>query len=163
MQIDRDTTLFFDASVLVAGSHSSRGGSALLLDACRAGGFRAQITLAVLVESLHVLDAFPLESQRRFDTWLAEIDWDFVPVPSAEVLNRYSQYIAQKDVHVLAAAVENRAEFLLTLDRRHILAAAEAVKQAKLSITILRPGDFIRGYYPKHVDYRSLPASRDGR
>jgi len=161
MHIHRDTTLFFDASVLVAGSHSSKGGSALLLDACRAGGFRAQITLAVLVESLHALDAFPLKSQCRFDYWLAEIDWDFVPVPNAEVLNQYRQYIAQKDVHVLAAAVENGADFLLTLDRRHILAAAEAVKQARLPITILRPGDFIRGYYPKHVDYPSLPASRD--
>jgi len=162
MHIHRDTTLFFDASILVAGSHSSRGGSALLLDACRAGGFRAQITLAVLVESLHTLDAFPLKSQRRFNTWLAEIDWDFVPVPSAEVLDRYRQYIAQKDVHVLAAAVESHAEFLLTLDRRHVLAATEAIKQARLPITILRPGDFIREYYPKHVDYPSLPASCDG-
>jgi len=162
MQIHRDTPLFFDASVLVAGSHSSKGGSALLLEACRAGGFRAQITLAVLVESLHALDMFPLKSQRRFDTWLAEIDWEYVPVPSAEVLSRYRQYIAQKDVHVLAAAIESHADFLLTLDRRHILAAAEAVKQAKLPITILRPGDFIRAYYARHVDYRSLPAARDG-
>ena len=162
MHIHRDTTLFFDASVLVAGSHSSKGGSALLLEACRTGGFRAQITLAVLVESLHALDAFPLKSQRRFDTWLAEIDWDFVPVPNAEVLGRYRQYIAQKDVHVLAAAVENRAEFLLTLDRRHILAAAEAVKRARLPTILLRPGDFIQEYYAKHVDYPSLPASRDG-
>jgi len=81
-------------------------------------------------------------------------------VPPAQTLEHYHQYISAKDVHVLAAAVEGKAEFLLTLDRQHILAVAEVVKEAGLPITILRPGDFIRHYYPQHEDYPVLPPAR---
>ena len=160
MGIDRHTSLFFDASVLVAGGHSPRGGSALLLEAYKAGGFRAQATFAIFYEALHALRGFPQESQRRFHRLLLEVDWELVAVPPAEILEHYSQYIDAKDVHVLAAAVEGGADFLLTLDRRHILAASDEVKKAGLPIVILRPGDFIRQYYPEHEDYPRLPPPR---
>ncbi len=81
-------------------------------------------------------------------------------MPSGEVIRRYEKYIHSKDAHVLAAAVEGDSPFLLTLDRRHILAAADAVKRAGLPIVILRPGDFIRNYYPKHEAYHRLPPTR---
>jgi predicted nucleic acid-binding protein len=160
MKINQQTTLFFDASVLVAAAHSPSGGSALLLAACRAGGFVAQTTGAVLLESRNVLEDFPRESRRRFYQSLVEIKWELLPMPPAGVLEQYGRYINAKDVHVLAAAVEGRSQFLLTLDRRHILAAAEAVKRAGLPITILRPGDFIQEYYPQHEDFPLLPTAR---
>ena len=160
MNISSETRLFFDASVLVAGSHSTIGGSALLLEACKARGFRAQLTSAILLESLRTLREFPLLSQQRFQRSLAEVSWELLPVPPHEVLDVYIRYVDPKDAHVLAAAVEGGAEFLLTLDRRHILAAAESVKKANLPVVILRPGDFIRQYYPLHVDYPHLPQAR---
>ena len=161
MKIDRDTSLFFDASVLVAGAHSPSGGSALLLAACRVGGFRAQVTSAVLLESRHALEDLPSESLHRFRRLVSEIDWEFLPAPPGEVLGKYQQFVHSKDVHVLASAVEGRAQFLLTLDRRHILTAARAVSEAGLGIGILRPGDFIREYYPQHQDYPRLPPAGD--
>jgi len=160
MIINRQTSLFFDASVLVAGSHSPSGGSALILAACRAGGFRPQITAAVVLESFHALKGFPQESLERFRQLLEEITWELLPVPSTEVIQHYEKYIDPKDAHVLAAAVEGRSEFLLTLDRRHILAAVEPVRNAGFLINILRPGDFIRQYYPQHENYARLPAPK---
>ena len=80
---------------------------------------------------------------------LTQIAWELLPVPPAEVLSRYElrcstpPYIAAKDAHVLAAAVEGAAQFLLSLDRRqcsslpHVLAAAPAVKQMGLSGGVL--------------------------
>jgi hypothetical protein len=50
VKISRRTTSFFDASVLVAGAHTKSGGSALLLEACKLGGFSAQITFPVILE-----------------------------------------------------------------------------------------------------------------
>ena len=163
MRINCHTPIFFDASVLVAGSHSPQGGSALVLDACKAGSFRAQTSFLVVLRSLHALRPFPEQSQQRFHRVLLEIDWVLVPVPSGQQLEHYSRYIDRKDVHVLAAAVEGGAEPLLTLDGRHILAAADAVERAGLPIVILRPGDFIRQYYPHHDDYPQLPAARSHR
>jgi predicted nucleic acid-binding protein len=159
--IDRHTTLFFDASVLVAGAHSTGGGSVLLLEACRQGGFTAQSSFLVFLEALHTLKrSFPERSQARFTAYLAAIDWELLPVPSAEELEKYAPLIDAKDLHVLAAAVEGASQFLLTLDRRHILAAAPPVKAAGLPIEILRPGDFIQQYYPLHEEYSLLPPAR---
>ena len=160
-KIDRHTTLFFDASVLVAGAHSKGGGSALLLEACKLGGFTAQSSYLVILEAFHTLKrGFPERSQARFTQYLTAIDWEILPVPSEEEMAKYAPLIDAKDLHVLAAAVEGKSQFLLTLDRRHILAAAEAVQAAGLPIDILRPGDFIRQYYPLHEEYSALPPAR---
>ncbi|MEA3374631.1 MAG: PIN domain-containing protein [Chloroflexota bacterium] len=161
MRVTSDTTLFFDASVLVAGAHSEQGGSALLLDASKLAGFTAQLTSLVVVEANHVLEKdFPPPSLARFYDYLAQIDWDVLPVPAGETLQKYAPLVDPKDLHVLAAAVEGQSEFLLTLDRKHILAAAEAVQKANLPIRILTPGDFIQQYYPLHEAYSSLPSPR---
>ena len=158
MRITRRTTLFFDASVLVAGSHSQEGGSALLLDACKAGGFTAQTTFLIILEALHALErTFPQRSLARFYEYLVEISWEILSVPPEEVLQKYASAIHPKDLHVLAAAVESRSEFLLTLDRKHILVAAGAVEEANLPIRILTPGDFIQQTYPLHEDWPTLP------
>jgi predicted nucleic acid-binding protein len=162
MRINRLTSLFFDASVLVAGSHSPDGGSALILAACQVGGFEAYTTSAVLLETQRTLEDFPQQSSDRFHQLLEEISWKLLPVPPEAVIERYTQYVDPKDAHVLAAAVEGRSDFLLTLDRRHILAAADGVKQAGFPIVILRPGDFIQQYYPQHENYTDLPAPRRG-
>ncbi len=160
-KINRHTTLFFDASVLVAGAHSTGGGSALLLEACKLGGFAAQSSYLVLLEALHTLKrGFPERSQMRLTEYLAAIDWELLPVPSREELDRYATLIDAKDLHVLAAAVVGKSQFLLTLDRRHILAAADAVQGVNLPLVILRPGDFIQQYYPLHTDFSSLPSPR---
>ena len=161
-RIGRHTTLFFDASVLVAGAHSRGGGSALLLEACKLGGFTAQITFLIILEALHTLErGFPRQSIERFRGYLAEIHWEVLSVPEEQDLQKYTSFIHSKDVHVLAAAAEGGSEFLLTLDRRHILAAAAPVEEAHLPIRILTPGDFIQQYYPLHEEYSSLPSRRD--
>ena len=110
--INRHTTLFFDASVLVAGVHSERGGSALLLEACRLGGFTAQSSFLVMLEALHTLKRnFPERSQTRFTAYLAAIDWELLPVPSERELEKYASLIDAKDLHVLAAAVKEPVSF----------------------------------------------------
>jgi predicted nucleic acid-binding protein len=162
MSISRQTTLFFDASVLVAGSHSECGGSALLLDACKMGGFAAQTSFLAILEALHSLEEnSPQRSLDRFREYLVDVTWDLLPVPSAAILDRYASLVHLQDLHVLAAAAQGRSEFLLTLDRRHILAAVLPVQAAGLAIRILTPGDFIREYYVLHDEYALLPPRRD--
>ena len=81
-------------------------------------------------------------------------------MPTENIMHKYERYVAAKDVHVLAAAAEGQAGVLLTLDFRHLLTAAQAIKGTGWSIVILRPGDFIREYYVQHEDYPSLPSVR---
>ena len=161
MRITRRTTVFFDASVVVAGAHSTEGGSALLLEACVMGGFRAQTSYPVILEAFHALrEGFPARDLARFYHYLAEVDWEVFPVPPEEKLQTYARLIDPGDLHVLAAAAEGGSEFLVTLDRKHILAAAAAVEDTNLPIRILTPGDFIQQFYPLHEDHPSLPPRR---
>ena len=161
MRITRSTALFFDASVLVAGSHSPEGGSALLLDACRLGAFTAHVTSLVILEALHALERdFPSRSLARFHEYLVGVNWKLLSVPPGQTLHKYAALIHPDDDHVLASAVEGHSDFLLTLDRKHVLPVADAVQEAKLPIHILTPSDFIRQYCPPHEECRSRSPRR---
>ena len=105
--------------------------------------------------------ALPLKQLKREHEYLVGIDWKLLPVPGEQTLRKVHSLIAPKDLHVLSAAIEGGSEFLLTLDRKHVLAAAEAVQEAGLAICILRPGDFIQQYYPLHAEYVSRSRSRN--
>ncbi len=157
--IGRDTRLFFDASVLIAGARSPTGGSALLLETCRQGGFRAVVSQAVLIEVGRNIPASTVaDAYARFRDYLTSIPWDLVPAPAVEVIQTYEHLIHPKDAHVLAAALGSHCEFLLTLDRRDFM--TQTLQEAALPIIILSPGEFIRRFYPLHPDYSSLRAPR---
>ncbi|NLF02150.1 MAG: hypothetical protein GX601_14355, partial [Anaerolineales bacterium] len=135
--------------------------SALALEACRLRGFSAQTTFLVILEAFHTLERdFPEASLARFYDYLKEINWDMLPVPPEGEMQAYAALVDPKDLHVLAAAATGGSEFLLTLDRRHLLASVPAVKHAGLPIRILTPGDFIREVWPLHEDFPSLPRRR---
>lgn len=158
-RINRETRLFFDASVLVAGAISSSGGSALVLEACRVGGFTALVSQALLLETeRNLLEDFPQEVLERFHTLVIEVPWVLVPLPSSQRIRSYYQLINEEDAHVLGAAIAGGSHFLLTLDRRHFMTSA--LKAANLPLIILTPGDFIRKYYPLHEEYPSLSQAR---
>lgn len=161
MKITRQTRLFFDASVLVAGSHSSTGASSLILQACQVGGFRACASIPVLKEAeTNIRADLPHATLLRYYSLLAEISWEIGPVPSRKAVEAYHGVVAAKDAHVIASAVACPAEFLLTLDKKHLL--NEAVGRAGLQLIIVSPGEFIRNYYHLHDEYpAALPRTRD--
>lgn len=136
--------------MLIAGARSPTGGSALILNACREGGFRAVASHGVLVEVERNLQT-AASALDRFHHDLASIAWTLIPTPTEESLYAYTALIERKDVHVLAAARAASCEFLLTLDRRHFFTTA--LQQAGLSIIIVTPAQFIQQYFPQHPDY----------
>jgi len=137
------SVVFFDASVLVAAAHSPSGGSALALEVCRGRRFRAAISVRVLLEArLNVAEKFGEEELLRFYRQLASLNPEVAPPPSSEAVARCALLVGEKDAHVLAAALEAQADYLLTLDRRHILTST--VLSAGLPLKVLTPGDFLR-------------------
>ena len=136
--------VFFDASVLVAASRSPSGGSALSLNMCSGRHFRAALTMKVLLEARrNVAEKFSEQDLLRFYHQIAALDPEMVPPPSQERVAQCAPLTTEKDAHVLAAALECRAGYLLTLDRRHLL--TPAVQSAGLPLRVMTPGDFLRG------------------
>jgi predicted nucleic acid-binding protein len=118
VRIDRNTRLFFDASCLVAATRSPNGGSGFLLSVCRNGFLRGIVSQPVVLEAeRNILQAFGEELLLSFDRVMDFTPLAVLPAPSQPALARLRQTINEKDVHVVAAAIQGKAEFLVTLDK----------------------------------------------
>jgi len=139
----RRVLVFLDASVLVAASRSLTGGSALVLEVCSGRRFRGALTNRVLLEARKNISLkFGEEELVRLYRLLAALDPEMVPAPPLERIRACGGLIAEKDAHVLAGALECKAGYLVTLDRRHFL--TPALLAADLPTRLLTPGDFLR-------------------
>lgn len=135
--------VFLDASVLVAASHSPTGGSALAIEVCRGHRFRAALTAKVLLEArVNIAEKFSEEELLRFYRHVASLDPEMAQPASSERLALCAALVGERDAHVLAAALECNAGYLLTLDRRHLV--NPVVQSAALTIKVATPGDFLR-------------------
>ena len=138
------TRAFLDASVLVAAARSPSGGSAVAIEVCAGHHFRAVLTLRVLAEArVNIAEKFGDTELVRFYRQLASMEPEIAPEPSDDGVAACVPLTTEKDAHVLAAALESDAAYLLTLDKRHLL--NPLVLSAGLRVRVLTPGEFLQG------------------
>lgn len=155
MTIDRNTLLFFDSSYLIAAAGSQTGGSGFLLSLCARRSLKAAVSQPVLLEAQrNIKEKLGDEATRRFYTFLTVVPFSLASLPDKTELARLGKLVNKKDVHVVSAALEVHAPFLLALDKGFVL----EVNQANLGVQALTPGDFIKSVLPNHLDY---PSARD--
>jgi putative PIN family toxin of toxin-antitoxin system len=137
------TFVFIDASVWIAASGSSTGGSSLVLDICRGQHFAALCSERVLLEAqTNIRNKLPIEALVRFYQVLAATAPEIVQPAAPPEETAYEALAGSKDAHVIASAVRGQASYLVTLDRKHL--ANEAVRRAGLPFQVLLPGEFIQ-------------------
>ena len=141
--MSRRALVFLDACVLMAAAHSPSGGSALVIEICRGLHFKAAVTVKLLLEArVNIAEKFGEPELVRFYQLLADLDPEMVLPPIIEKLNQIESLVTPKDRHVLAAALQCSADYLITLDRRHFM--TPVLQAAGLSVKILTPGDFLK-------------------
>ncbi len=147
---DRRVLVFLDACVLLAAVHSPSGGSALVIDVCRGNHFKAAITARVILEArVNISEKFGETELIRFYQLLAALEPEMIPAPTPEKLEQCALLVNRKDIHVLAAALECGAEYLVTLDRRHLL--NPALQTRNLTLKIMTPGDFLKAIVERKI------------
>jgi predicted nucleic acid-binding protein len=152
MTIDRNTLVFFDSSCLIAAAGSPSGGSGFLLSLYARNIIKAAVSQSVLLEAQrNVQSKLGEESIRRYFNLLAVVPFALASLPEREELKRLMNLINRKDIHVIAAALEIRAPYLLALDKGLVL----EINRANLGIQALSPGDFIKTILPTHADHPS--------
>ena len=135
--------VFLDANVYFAGCASSSGASALILQLAQQGRLRVTASRLVLREAERNLQRKrPSKDLEAFHRFLKQTKLRIIPTPPEATWTRYQEIIHPKDVPVLAAAVAGKAEYLITLDRRHFL--TRTVSAHVRELTVLTPGDFLR-------------------
>ena len=127
----------------MAASRSPNGGSAVVLEVCQGRRFRGAVSEAVLLEArVNIAATFGDPELARFYQQFASLVPEMVAAPTQDRLSQCIPLTTEKDAHVLAAAIACEADWLLTLDRRHLL--NERVLGAGLSLQVMTPGDFLQ-------------------
>ena len=115
----------------------------MVMEVCHGQRFRGAISTRVLLEARrNIAEKFEEQELVRFYRQISDLDPEMVPPPSRERMEKCIPLTTEKDAHVLAAALECGAAYLITLDRRHLL--NEAVESAGLPVRTITPGDFLK-------------------
>ncbi len=133
--------VFIATSVLIAGVASVTGASAAVLDLCEAESIQMVISRQVLVEADRNFSAKLPGLVTQFREFIKNLAPMMVGDPPAIAVERAANLIERKDAAILAAAVEAKVDYLITLDKKHFL---KKRVQHSTSIEICTPADFLR-------------------
>jgi predicted nucleic acid-binding protein len=131
------TSLFLDASVLFAAAYSSRGASRELMRLALRGDVNLSVSRFVLEETVRNLSAKASpEISATFQQLIAALDLEITPDPSKEDVLAAAAYTALKDAPVVAAAINAQTDYLVTLDRKHLIDPVEVAGGSGLAIVL---------------------------
>lgn len=131
--------VLFNASVILAGINSPCGGSAKVLGFAKEGKIEGVISEVIFDEAMRHAEKVKVD---RYDIVCKckDIFERIVLAPSLELVKEYSKRVIDEgDAHVLATASEQKVDYLVTLDRKHLLILKDEIKEFK----IVTPGELI--------------------
>jgi predicted nucleic acid-binding protein len=137
----RRVKVFLDSSLIVAGIGSETGASGVVLDLCEAELVLPVISKQVVVEIDRAVSAKLPHLTGRLRNFLLSLRPILVEDFSLEHVNEALQQVHAKDASILAAAKEAGVDYLVTLDRKHFLAARPKVQ---LVPPVVSPGEFLQ-------------------
>lgn len=131
--------VFFNASVVLAGLKNSAGGSGKLLSLSKIGKINGVISEIVLDEVLRHTAEIDLRSA-PIRMAMKDIFSQVHTAPEKEGIARFTKIVVDPgDAHVLASCYGARVDFLVTLDKKHLLVLQKKIKWVK----IVSPGELI--------------------
>jgi len=138
--------VFLDASVLVAASASKSGASAYVLHLARQRKINAFVSEDTVGEAVKNVNLKLGDiGKERLKTYFIRAKLILVDNPEAETIVLCEKFIHFKDAPILACALANKVNVLLTLDRKHFL--NQAVFDFAKPMKILTPGDFLKRFF----------------
>ncbi|MBU1322524.1 putative toxin-antitoxin system toxin component, PIN family [Patescibacteria group bacterium] len=133
-------TVFLDASVILSGMASPQGGSGFLLKAAKQKKIILIATPLIINEVNRHLAKLKLQS-KQLKTLLNRQIIRLVKDPDETTIARCCRLTADPDdAHVLAGAILANVNFLLSLDKKHIL--TKRVKKHLFPIRVFSPEQF---------------------
>lgn len=124
--------VFFNASVILAGLNSSAGGSALLLKWAKEKKIKGVISEVVLAETLRHAQKIGWEEKKMEQTILA-IFQQVLPAPKTQEVEIWKEIVIDPgDAHLFASAMKTKCDFLVSLDKKHVLILKDKIKNLKI-------------------------------
>jgi len=136
------TKVFLDSSVIVAAAGSQTGGSFEIINLIKKGRLEAVVNEGVVAESEEAIRIkLSQEKYKLFLKWLEENYFKILPFPEEEKLQRL-EVINVKDRHIIISARESKSDYLISLDKKHIL--TEESQKAIPNIKIVTTKEFLQ-------------------
>lgn len=135
----RINSVFFNASVILAGFKSPKGGSGKILLWVKQGRIKGIISEIILDEILR--NALKIGFDRLvLEKKIKEI-FHIEEAPKQEIVDQFGRIVIYfGDAHVLASSKQAKADYLVSLDQKHILSLTDQIKEFK----IITPGELIQ-------------------
>lgn len=134
--------VFFDTSVLLASLHSPTGGSSELLRYAIVGEIDAVVSDDVIDEVARHIQRVRPELRSLFLKYIAVIRFTVVSVTPSQV-QWATAFTDPKDSFIVAAAHESNVEYLVTLDKRHLLNRKSDI-EPHVRFIIARPEEVLK-------------------
>ena len=134
--------VFFDASVIIAALLSPTGGSEKTLSFVKLGLIKGITSHTVIEEILEEKHLYKLKrAKEEIEKFIAESTLLIrKPITAAEV-RPYLNLIDPDDAHLIAGAVLTSCEYLITLDKKHLL--RPDIKENFLPLRIVSPKELL--------------------
>jgi putative PIN family toxin of toxin-antitoxin system len=139
----RKIKVFVDTNVLIAGLHSITEASATLLDLCEAGVIQMVVSRQVLIEADRNFAAKFPELVGRFRQFMRSLAPLMVEDPTRESMEKAATVVDRRDAPILAAAQNANVDFLITLDKRHVL---NPKTRQKVMLKVVSPLEFLQSF-----------------
>ena len=132
--------VFIDSSVLIAASFSSSGASREIIRQAIRGTITLVVSHLVVEETERNLAFKAPETLSAFRRFLDLVPFETARPTKQQVLDA-AKYTDIKDAPIVAGAKSVHADYLVSLDRRHLVGAPEVVRQSGLRIVL--PGELL--------------------
>lgn len=144
MQKSDPPLVLFNASVILAGIRSPMGGSGKLLLWSVSGKIIGVASEIIVDEAMRNGPKIGVASQSVLEQ-IDKANITVYPAPKASIVGRFEKLVVDGgDAHVLASAQEQRVNFLVTLDKKHLLILQKDIRQ----FAIISPGELITTVLP---------------
>lgn len=131
--------VLFNASIVLSGINSPKGGSAVLLNLVKNKKLNGVISEIIFDEILRHSSKFDLTKEEISNLCLGMFSVVSSAPSEKDVKKYFKTVIDEGDAHVLASCDKEKVDFLVTLDKKHLLILKGKIKDLK----IVTPGELI--------------------
>lgn len=131
--------VLFNASVILSGLRSSKGGSGTLLTLLKKSKIEGRISEIILDEVLRHSKKLGVSRPKAARLCLLLFK-KIAQSPSPKIVDKYGKIVLDEgDAHMLASCEESAVKYLVTLDKKHLLVLKSKIKFVK----IVTPGELL--------------------
>lgn len=133
--------LFLDASVIIAAMLSPAGGSAKVIKLGQSGQW-AQITSQTVIDEVKDHSEKIGKSAQEIDRFIKEHSVIVRQRMNKLEIKPFGELVDESDAHLIAGSKLTEADFLVTLDKKHLL--KRDIKNRFKPLNIVNPEDLLR-------------------